>query len=360
MIAPLVPYYSEVMGLNSGEMGLVFAVYSFALLLFSMLSGSLCHNFGRRSVMLTGLCTLFISTIFFAFAENMFLLLLSRFIQGAAGAAIWTSGLAEAAALFPAQKRGVRLGVMMSLTGLGTIAGPFFSGFIFNYFGYKAPFLGTALIIMPIAIILFFIHPSEDKDVECGLKTSLKTHLADRRILLALSLAAVVSFSFGMLEPLLPLHLSRNFNLDSRGIGVFFGVYSLTFSLIQPLWGLISDRIGYRPLILMGLVGAAVLSPFLALTGQLYLLYFATALFSMSTCAVITPCLPLLAKYSERGGQEAYGRNFGLVNVAWSVGLFLGPPVGGFVDMKFSFLGATVLYSAILIILGIWVIKVRE
>ncbi|NTW05316.1 MAG: MFS transporter [Peptococcaceae bacterium] len=360
LITPLVPYYAEVFGLTPSDLGLVFAVYSLALLLVSVLSGFLCSYFGNRQIMLAGLVTLFISTISFAFADNMILLLISRFIQGAGGAAIWTSGLAEATNLFPSGKRGGRLGLMMSLTGLGTIVGPFFSGFVFKYFGYKAPFIGTAVMILPIIIVLYLV-PVNDRNSACRIITySKKGFFADKRIFLALSLAMVVSLSFGMLEPLLPIYLNRDFNLDSRGIGIFFGLYGLTFSIFQPILGGMSDRIGYRLLILYGLAGAAVLAPFFALTTSLFLLYIVSALFSIATCAVITPCLPLLADYSEAEDRKDYAKNFGLVNVAWSVGLFMGPPIGGFIDERFSFLAVTLFYSFVLVILGVGVLKIKE
>jgi MFS family permease len=346
--------------LTPSDLGLIFAVYSFALLLVSVLSGFLCSHFGNRQIMLAGLVTLFISTISFAFADNMILLLISRFIQGAGGAAIWTSGLAEAANLFPSGKRGGRLGLMMSLTGIGTIAGPFFSGFIFKYLGYKAPFIGTAAMILPILIVLYLM-PVDNRNSACRIITySKKGFFAEKKIILALSLAVVVSLSFGILEPLLPIYLNRDFNLDSRGIGIFFGLYSLTFSVFQPILGEISDRRGYRLLILCGLAVAIVLAPFFALANSLFLLYLVSSLFSIATCAIITPCLPLLADHSEAEDRKDYAKNFGLVNVAWSVGLFLGPPIGGFIDERGSFLAVTLVYSFVLVVLGLGVLKMKE
>lgn len=118
-----------------------------------------------------------------------------------------------------------------------------------------------------------------------------------------LLLVTAVSFSFGMLEPLLPLHLAREFNLDSRGIGMVFGAVSLANS------------------------------------------------------AVMTPCLPLLARYSHREGRGTCGRNFALANAAFSVGLLLGPAVGGVVAQFFSFPAAAALCSAILLALGAGILR---
>ena len=360
LIVPLVPFYTTKLGVGPGKLGSIFAVYSLALLLVSLQAGAACDRIGRRPVLIAGLLLLMVSTLLFAWSGSIWWLMVSRFFQGASGAAVWTAGLAAAAAIIPPQERGKKLGIMMALTGLGTIAGPIYSGFLFAKWGYQAPFLGIILLILPITLSLFFLPlPTEEKE-DCSLPRSSFIHiLTDSKVTLVVLLVSVVSFGLGMLEPILPLHLARKFNMDSRDIGLFFGCFSLAFSVIQPVWGYVSDRIGYRPLILTGLVSAAIMIPVLPLVNGLLLLYILGCLFSISINAIITPSLPLLAQYSEQKGRGNYGRNFGLVNAAYSVGLLLGPVGGGIIVQNFSFLHAAVMYSLILLALGAVISKVQ-
>ncbi|SFR01375.1 MFS transporter [Desulfoscipio geothermicus] len=158
-------------------------------------------------------------------------------------------------------------------------------------------------------------------------------------------------------EPLLPLHLSREFGLGAQGIGIVFGVLGIFYTLFEPLMGLLSDRLGYKNVILGGLAGTAMVMPVLTIVDSLPLLYVVICLYSLVFCAMMVPCLPLLAEHSDAGGGENYGRQFGLANAAYSTGLLLGPAVGGLVAHYISFLGATLVYSALLAVPGVLVLR---
>lgn len=99
--------------------------------------------------------------------------------------------------------------------------------------------------------------------------------------------------------------------------------------------------------------------PVLSLVSQLPLLYAAGCLFSLANSAALTPCLPLLARHSDRAGRGIYGTNFALANAAFSAGLLLGPAVGGAVAQLFSFPAAAVLCSAIILALGAGILKTK-
>src|SRR5712671_2988143 len=64
---------------------------------------------------------------------------------------------------------------------------------------------------------------------------------------------------FGMVLPLLPIYAS-DFGLAEHGwqIGALMASFSLMQFLFAPLWGRLSDRIGRRPVLLVGLAGSVV------------------------------------------------------------------------------------------------------
>ena len=61
---------------------------------------------------------------------------------------------------------------------------------------------------------------------------------------------------FGMVLPLLPLYANQ-FGTDGAGwmLGVLMASYSVMQFLFSPLWGRLSDRIGRRPVLMIGLLG---------------------------------------------------------------------------------------------------------
>lgn len=350
LITPLAPYYARTLHLGAGQLGLFFAVYSVALFAASFPSGSACDRLGHRPVLAAGLLLLAASTMLFALVQGLWWLVLARVLQGAAGAAIWTAALAAATSLLPTKQRGSGLGWLMAVTGLGTIAGPVFSGAAFHSLGYAAPFLVTAGIVLLLTLpALGRFLPQTGRESR---KPSSYGQVTDLKMIMIILLVAASSFSFGMLEPLLPLHLADRFAQNSRDIGLMFGYMSLVYFGTRPLWGYLGDRRGYPTLILPGLLVTALSLPTLGLAPDLVSLYLAAGIFSAACCAMTTPCLPLLAEYSDQKGEESYGRSYALVNAAYSVGLLLGPAAGGWLTDWFSFHGALLTFSLLLLLLG--------
>ena len=64
---------------------------------------------------------------------------------------------------------------------------------------------------------------------------------------------------FGIVLPLLPLYADQ-FGHDPSGwmIGLLMASFSIMQFLFAPIWGLLSDRVGRRPVILIGLLGSVV------------------------------------------------------------------------------------------------------
>lgn len=361
VIAPLAPYYARELMIGPGQLGLIFAVYSLALLGASFPAGMACDRLSRRGVLLAGLVILMLSTLSYALVKDIGLMLAARFFQGMAGAIIWTAVLAEAAALYPAGERGGRMGLMMAITGLGTIIGPVVGGFASERWGYQAPFLGMAAVIFVVTLGLLLEKmpgaPAGQSVTGTVKPESLYRNSVDGQTIVLMLLLIAGSFGFGLLEPLLPLHLSAEFGLGGREIGIVFGVLGLAFTVFEPLMGFVSDRLEYKPLILAGLAGTAVVTPAIALVTSLPALYAVICMFSLFSCAMMVPCLPMLAEQSDRAGGTSYGRQFGLVNAAYSLGLLLGPLVGGLVAHYASFSAAALVYSVALVVPGIMILR---
>src|SRR3954454_3958052 len=62
---------------------------------------------------------------------------------------------------------------------------------------------------------------------------------------------------FGMVLPLLPIY-AKSFGVEEKGwiIGVLMASFSAMTFIFAPLWGKASDRIGRRPVLIVGLIGS--------------------------------------------------------------------------------------------------------
>jgi len=82
--------------------------------------------------------------------------------------------------------------------------------------------------------------------------------LRDRSIFIISSVVIIGAALPAFLEPTLPVHLQTHFSASPTIIGVLFMVPTLGYGISTPLVGWLSDRLGLRPLMLIGLVGSAL------------------------------------------------------------------------------------------------------
>src|SRR3989344_7898360 len=111
--------------------------------------------------------------------------------------------------------------------------------------------------------------------------------IARRQFVMGLTvpLAAVfvVAVGYGVVLPVLPFVLARALGETARAAvawhtGLLTGVYMLALFLFAPLWGYVSDRIGRRAVILLGLAGFSAAMLWFPLARGLVFVYGARAL----------------------------------------------------------------------------------
>lgn len=117
IVVPIVPFYTSKFDASQTVIGILIGCYAFSFLIATPILGGISDKFGRRGVMLWGLVVLLASTLLFAFANSMLLLIVARLLQGVAAAATWTAGLALITDMYPPAKRGKALGAVLFLVG---------------------------------------------------------------------------------------------------------------------------------------------------------------------------------------------------------------------------------------------------
>ncbi|KAI9335685.1 major facilitator superfamily domain-containing protein [Obelidium mucronatum] len=122
----------------------------------------------------------------------------------------------------------------------------------------------------------------------------------------------------------------RDFGISGeKDVGFYVGFIASAFSLAQfmtsLLWGWVSDRVGRRPVLLIGLLGNAIS---LLLFGQAHSLQM--AIFSRFLCGILNGNIGIakcvIGEITDSTNQ-AFG--FSLIGIMWSVGTILGPIMGG-------------------------------
>jgi DHA1 family tetracycline resistance protein-like MFS transporter len=146
---------------------------------------------------------------------------------------------------------------------------------------------------------------------------------------------------FGIVIPLLPLYAQR-FGAGPVAVTWLVAVYSLMQFFFAPWWGRLSDRVGRRPVLLVGIAGAAISYLAFGLAGSLTVLFIARAVNGVmgANVGVAQAYIADITPPSERA------RGMGLIGAAFGMGFIFGPAIGGVlsrVDPAAPFLAAAAL-----------------
>lgn len=130
---------------------------------------------------------------------------------------------------------------------------------------------------------------------------------------------------FGMVLPLLPIY-ARDFGLAKHGwqIGALMASFSLMQFLFAPLWGRLSDRIGRRPVLIVGLLGSVVfytLFGIASLQKSLFLLFVARIGAGIAGATISTA----QAYIADTTTPQTRARGMALIGAAFGLGFTFGP-----------------------------------
>lgn len=158
------------------------------------------------------------------------------------------------------------------------------------------------------------------------------------QLFVLLACVFVVMIGFGITLPVLPFYVERLALVGGASrqaivlhIGLLTGIYPLVQLIFAPLWGRWSDRIGRRPLVLIGIAGYVVAQLLFGLATSLWLLYAARVLGGVLSSAT----LPVSAAYvADMTADEERGRGMAWLGTAVSLGVVVGPALGGILSRR--------------------------
>jgi DHA1 family multidrug resistance protein-like MFS transporter len=142
----------------------------------------------------------------------------------------------------------------------------------------------------------------------------------------------------GITMPVLPFYVERLALAEGATrqsvvihVGLLTGVYALMQLIFAPLWGRWSDRIGRRPLILIGIAGYVVAQVLFGLATSLWLLYAARIFGGVLSSAT----LPVSAAYvADMTTQKERSRGMAWLGTAVSLGVVVGVALGGLLSRR--------------------------
>ncbi len=170
------------------------------------------------------------------------------------------------------------------------------------------------------------------------------------KIVLALlvSFALLMSSSYTMLIPFLPIYLDKELGASRESLSMWSGlVFAISFAIsafAAPLWGKLSDKMGKKPMIIRSSVLIAITYFLAGIVTTPFELFLVRA-FQGVAAGLWPACLVMLSAYAPK---KKLGFAMGLMQSANITGSILGPLLGGILATSFGmrnsfFIGAAAL-----------------
>src|SRR5918997_5326161 len=294
--------------------------YTLSFAVFLLTGAALGDRLGRRRVFAVGIGIFSLASAAAALAPSTEALIVARALQGLGAAAITPLSLTLLSEEFAADRRGLALGIWSGVSGLGVALGPVVGGAVVEGFSWQWIFwlnVPVGLALAPVALAILAESRGANRSLDApgvslasagllgvvfgivraqSLGWTSTTVLASIGVGVAL-LAAFVAWELRARAPMLPMRFFKNRAFAATSgvsLAMFFGAFGSIFLLAQffqvaqgyspleaglrtlpwtampifvaPIAGVLSDRIGSRPLMAAGLALQSAALAYLAAT----------------------------------------------------------------------------------------------
>jgi multidrug resistance protein len=322
IIVPILGRYAERFGANGLQVGLMFASFSVAQMVFAPILGRISDKVGRKPVIVFSLIGTAVGSFVTGAAGALWVLFLGRILDGASGASVAVAQGAVAD-IAPPEQRARLMGMLGAAFGVGFVVGPALGG-LAALGGPHVPFYLAGSIAAVNAVAAMIRLPETKPD------TSHITEKHQRGTALspALKRFALVGFlsmlGFAGFEATFSIWGEKQFGFTEGYASIVFVFVGVTLVAVQGgLIGPLTQRLGSRKLLRIGLSLVAVGLLLLGLSNTWPLLFVALFLLSLgqgmsgpSGSALVAELAPVERRGEAIGYQQstaAFGRVAGPV-----------------------------------------------
>ena len=321
MIIPLMPFYAREMGGGALIVAVLMGSFTAAQLLSAPLWGRFSDRLGRRPALLVGLSASCVAYVVFAYAGSIWLLLLSRVVQGAGGGTVGVIQAYVADSVEP-ENRAKALGWLSAATNVGVAIGPAIGGAALK-FGSHGPGLAAAsLCLVNIFFAWKFLRESRDMtDVHEKKPRASRTVIAHvirhpgEPAPRLIWIYAIAMGAFSGLMAILALFLADRFGVGKDRIWIFYTyVGAIAVVTRAGILGRLVDRYGEAQLSRIGLILLATGLATLGLASGYVSLAISVALIPLGTAFTfpcVTSMLSRVISSRERGLYMGVQQTFG-------------------------------------------------
>jgi MFS family permease len=349
ILTPLLPTYVGDLGLNDSQAGVLSGAFAWGSVAAALPAGFLAQRFGPRPVVCVGLLVLSAASVAVGWATHIAILDLARFVQGVAGAAVWSGALTWLIAAAPADRRGAVIGTAVGAGGVGALLGPAV-GALAASIGTGWVFTSTLLLTVPLCYVA--ARSAEAHRFDRQPVREVTAAILTRPVLNAVVFLTVPALSFGFVTVLVPLKV-HDLGGSASLIAISFICSGILETVLGPFSGRWSDRVGRRAPYICGLSIFCVGLAAVAASQSLSVLVAVFLVATIGAGLFISPAFTISSDAATHSGL-AQSHAFALSNTAFSLGLAAGAFCGGAIASAGGTNSAFLVMIAILSVLALY------
>jgi MFS family permease len=363
--SPVLPAFAADLGALPEMIGIIVAASTITGVFFKLPSGALSDVLGKKRMMVLGALFFAVPPFVYAFVTDPWSLLTLRFVHGFA-TAIFSPVASAYVASLAESGRGARLGWFSSGNDIGATAGPLIGGFVLYFTAsYPATYLAVGAIgVLTLAVVLML--PDIDRPAReaktfvlraAEFRQGLAEVLRTPPIFLAAGIEAVMYLGYGAFLGFLPIY-AKTAGLNDAEIAIALGSQLVAAMLAKPVTGRLSDRMGRKPVIVIGLLLCALALPLIFRSASLATFVLTAPLLGLGVGAVTPVTNALIA---DLASAKRLGAAMGVFGTIWDIGEAAGPMLAGFLIGGLGYASTFDLLAAMSVAVAIgFVLLVRE
>ena len=360
IVVPLLPFYARSFQAPAWQMALIFSAYAMGAFFGEPFWGRMSDRIGRKPILISTVCGNCLCYFALAFAPNIWIAFLVRFVGGMASgnASVIQGYIAD---VTPENKRSGRMSHLSAAYNLGFIVGPALGGLLAHpsagHDGFRIPLIVASSLaaFCAVGIILFVKesrshphHEFEDGPTRWAVMGRALTHPVIARLMLVTLLAGS---AFMSVEFVFGLWSAARFNWGPREVGLAFAVVGVVAAFCQLLLtGRLSERFGEARVLAAGMALTALATIALPFS-QGWSIVALLGISALGQSVAWPNVSALISRNAESGHQGQYQ---GLNNATGALARLTGPLAAGLVfsglgvDAPFYLAGLLVLPAILL------------
>jgi MFS family permease len=364
--SPVLPAFATDLGAGPELLGVIVAASTITGVFFKLPAGALSDTLGRKRMMVVGALFFAVPPFFYPFVSEPYALLMLRFVHGFA-TAIFSPVAAAYVASLGAARRGARLGWYASMNDIGATGGPLMGGFLLYFTAsYPITYLTVGVLgVLALIVVLMLpdVEPARERAVKTlGERTSefvrgIREVVSVPPILIASGIEAVMYFGYAAFLGFLPIY-AKQVGLNDAEIALVLGAQLVAAMAAKPVAGRLSDRLGRKPVIIVGLLFCIAALPLIFRSDGFAIFALVSAVLGIGVGAVTPVTNALIA---DLASTKRLGAAMGVFGTVFDFGEAMGPIVAGFLIGGLGYAGTfDVLAAATLVATVVLFFVVRE